>query len=141
MKGAQSLNERVMRTDWLQVIKDELIRLDPAMAGDEESESFRAAVLVFAAAYIGANVDDLVAFTAYPRDFVACISQRMRNCGLWDDGFVSDDWYIERTFEDQIILPFFWTHVLAALGLVTVIGHDQDGRRIFAAVDNGPAIN
>jgi len=128
-----------MNADRLQVIKEDLIRLDPTMAGGEDSESFRAAVLVFSAACFGADVDHLVAFTGYPRDFVARVSQRMRSCGLWNDAFVNDDWYIDGTFEDQIIPPVFWTHVLAAQGLVTVIGHDEKGKSIFAAVANGSA--
>lgn len=130
-----------MNADRLQVIKDDVIRLDPTMAGEEDTDSFRAAVLVFSAACLGADVDHLVAFTGYPRDFVARVSQRMRSCGLWDDGFVNDDWYIEGTYQDQVIPPVFWTHVLAAQGLVRVVGHDENGKSIFAAVADGPTVN
>lgn len=75
-----------MNADQLQIIKDELSHLDPTMAGDEDAEDFRAAVLVFAAACFGADVDDLAAFTGYPTDFVASVSQRMRSCGLQGEG-------------------------------------------------------
>lgn len=123
-----------MNADRLQIIKDELTHVDPTMAGDEDAEDFRAAVLVFAAACFGADVDDLAAFTGYPTDFVASVSQRMRSCGLWGEGFVNDDWYIEGDVEDQISPAGFWLDVLAAQGLVTVVGHDENGKAIFAAV-------
>ena len=83
----------------------------------------------------------LIAFTGYPRDFVARVSQRMRSCGLWNNGFVNGDWYKHGTFEDKVIPPVFWTHVLAAQGLVTVVGHTENGKPIYAAVENGPTIN
>jgi hypothetical protein len=98
---------KITNTDRLQVIKDDLIRLDPTMAGDEDAEDFRAAVLVFAAACFGADVDDLAAFTGYATDFVASVSQRMRNCGLWGDGFVNDDWYIEGDARIKSVRRFF----------------------------------
>ncbi len=129
-----------MNADRLQIVKDDVIRLDPAMAGEEDTDSFRAAVLVFSAACFGADVDHLVAFTGYPRDFVARVSQQMRSCGLWDDGFVNDDWY-KGTYQDHVIPLVFWTHVLAAQGLLAVVGHDENGKSIFAAVENSPTIN
>ncbi len=87
------------------------------MAGEEDSEGFRSAVLVFSAACLGADVDDLAAFTGYPRDFVASVSQRMRSCGLWDDAFVNDDWYMDGTFEDRVIPPVFLTQRTCGTGL------------------------
>ncbi len=124
--------------DDLQVIKDEVIRLDSAMAGEEHTQGFRAAVLVLSAACFGPDVDDLVAFTRYPRDFVASVSQRMRSCGLWGDGFVNDDWWIQGAFGDEISRPGFWTDVLVAQGMVTVVGRDDKGRLLFGAIGNGP---
>ena len=137
MSEIKNVWREAMNSDRLEVIKDDIICLDPTLAGKEDTEGFRAAVLVFSAACLGADVDVLIAFTGYARDFVARVSQRMRGCGLWDEGFVNDDWYIEGKFQDQIIPPVFWTHVLAAQGLVTVVGHTENRKPIFAAVENG----
>ncbi len=128
-----------MKANRLQAIEDEIIRLDPSMAGEENTQGFWAAVLVLSAACLGPDVDDLVAFTRYPRDFVASVSQRMRSCGLWGDGFVNDDWWIRGKFGDEIRGAGFWTDVLVAQGMVAVAGRDDEGRLLFRAIGNGPA--
>lgn len=99
--------------DQLAIMKTRVHRLDPAIRPGKIA--FKVAVVVLAAAFISTGTEELVAFTAYPRNFIKRISQRMRASGLWaDDGVISDwldqngRWYPER----------FWLHVLIAEGAV-----------------------
>ena len=118
----------------LQIIRNEIMRLDPEMVGEEESETFRVAVVVLSAAcLIGADVDDLVLFTHYPWDFIRCISERMRKARLWGDGYTISDWYSEEGGVDRICLAGFWLHVLVAEGLLAIVER-EDGQRAFVAV-------
>jgi hypothetical protein len=91
-----------MKGKTLDEIEAEAKQASPFMAQDEqESEVVR--VLLVAAFFVGPNIDRLVSFTGYSRDFIAEISIRMHDSGLWADGEAC----IGHWFDDE----FEWTEL------------------------------
>jgi hypothetical protein len=98
------------------LIRAELERLDPAFVGSETEDNYRAGVVLLAAVWVtGTDIDEVIQITAYDRDFVAAISQRMHRAGLWEEGgFVhSDHWFDENGYYSSVA---FWVDLLVGLG-------------------------
>jgi hypothetical protein len=96
----------------LEEIENEVRQLDPEVSRDELG--FRTAVVLLAASFaVGPNVGGLASFTGYPVSFVADISRRMCNCGLWTADHVETDHW----FEGDCIVSSFWADTLVAEGL------------------------
>jgi hypothetical protein len=77
----------------LDVIKEEISRMDPELETDEHA--FQVAVVLMAAAFVtGPNTQRLSAFTGYPASMIADISKRMHQARLWESGTVkTDHWF------------------------------------------------
>lgn len=92
----------------LQAIKDELHRLT---LKDQDDPSFKTDVVLVAAAFgVGPDIEGLVAFTGYSRNFVSDISCRMHDSGLWSNSEVSFDHWFQGEYD--------WTFSLALDSLV-----------------------
>ena len=89
-----------MKGKTLDEMEDEAKRASPFMAQDEQESQF-VRVLLAAAFFVGPNIDRLVSFTGYSRNFIAEISVRMHDSGLWADGDVC----VRHWFDDE----FEWT--------------------------------
>jgi hypothetical protein len=100
----------------LELIRKELERLDPALKGQETEDDYRAGVVLLAAVWAtGTDIDKLILFTGYNRNFVAAISLRMHKSGLWNEGVAhSDHWFHENCYSSAV----FWADVLVGLGKV-----------------------
>ena len=117
--------------DTLNVIKEEVRRLDPKLRSDELG--FQAAVILMAAALVkGPNTEPLASFTGYPTGVVADISKRMHEAGLWENGTVKTDHW----FDGDKWTVGFWADTLVAEGLV-VTHHREDGEREYRVRDKG----
>jgi hypothetical protein len=87
-----------MKGKTLNEIQDEARRAEAFLSQDEEElKSVR--VLLAAAFFVGPNVDRLVSFTDYSRDFIAEISVRMHDSGLWADGEVCVGHWFDNEFK------------------------------------------
>jgi hypothetical protein len=102
-----------MKTVDVDVIKKEVQLLDPS--SHQNNIGFRVAVVLMSAALVtGPDTESLAAFTGYPPNWVAEISQRMHRAGLWRDSEVnSDHWYRGKKWTAGI-----WTDSLVAVGLM-----------------------
>lgn len=86
-----------MKGKSLEQIKDEVRRVNP-FALEEEPDPQIATVLIAAAFFVGPHIDRLATFTGYPRSFIADISCRMHDSGLWAEGKV----FFEHWFGDDL---------------------------------------
>jgi hypothetical protein len=69
----------------VRLVRKEVERLDPALQGRETVDDYRAGVVLLAAVWVtGTDINRLIAFTGYDRDFVGAISLRMHKAGLWE---------------------------------------------------------
>jgi hypothetical protein len=122
----------------LHLIGEEVERLDPALQGKETEDGYQAGVVLLAAVWVtGTDINKLIAFTGYDRDFVGAISLRMHKAGLWEEGdFVhSDHWFNENG--DYCV--DFWIDVLVGLGLLFA-KRDGNGSFWYQAVDHDAAL-
>jgi hypothetical protein len=100
------------RKKWtLQNICNEVVRLDPKMAMQPDSETFMAAVILLAMTRVGVDVPDLVKFTGYPRAFIRAVVQRCRQNKIVHRGALRVKWWDKGTGHIE-----FWLDVGAALG-------------------------
>ena len=59
-----------------------------------DARTFRTVVVLFAALAEGTNSENLTALTGYPPEFVADISARAGNAGLWvNNGVYYENWF------------------------------------------------
>ena len=115
--------------------KKEVEKLDNDMEGEENDEAYKVAVILLPAAYVeGPNVDRLVKFTSYSRDFIAGISRRMHGSGLWENGFVHDDHWFRG---DRYATMIFWTDTLVATGQI-VAKRSEDGQFLYRMRETAP---
>jgi hypothetical protein len=87
-----------MREKTLDEIEDEAKRASPFVAQDEQ-DSQVVRVLLAAAFFVGPDVKRLVYSTGYSRDFIAEISIRLHDSGLWADGEVCVGHWFDDEFE------------------------------------------
>jgi hypothetical protein len=121
----------------LEIIKKEVEKLDPALAGAENDEAYQVAVILLSAAFVeGPNVDRLVKFTGYSRDFIADISRRMHGSGLWENGFVHDDHWFRG---DRYATMIFWTDTFVATGQI-VVKRSADGQFLYRMRETAPEV-
>ena len=109
------------------MIKEEIQRLDPALSRDDLG-FHTAVVLLPAVLVVGPDIDRLVAFTGYSRSFVADISRRMHESGLWANGEVNADHW----FEGDKVTAGLWVDCLVAEGLL-VARRREDGQWEYRA--------
>ena len=84
---------------------------------DERDIHFGRCIMLLAAASFvtGVNVDQLAAYTGYPKDFVERVAERMKATGLWDENFIAG----ERWFgEDGRLTADIIEYALVAIGEV-----------------------
>jgi hypothetical protein len=119
----------------VQLIRREVERLDPALQGKETEDDYRAGVVLLAAVWVtGTDINKLIMFTGYARDFVAAISLRMHQAGLWEEGgFVHSDHWFDENGDYSVD---FWTDVLVGLGLLFA-KPDGNGSFWYQAVEQG----
>ena len=122
-----------MDRDILGVIEGEVVKLDPALKGERDDETFQTAVVLLAAAFVvGPDIDSLVAFTGYSGDFIAGISHNMRASGFWEGNVVNaNHWFRADCLEPLI----FWTDTLVATGQVAA-KRSEDGQLMYRVRDS-----
>jgi hypothetical protein len=87
-----------MKGKTLNEIEDEARRAVAFLSQDEEElKSVR--VLLASAFFVGPDIDRLVSFTGYSRNFIAEISVRMHDSGLWADGEVCVGHWFDNEFK------------------------------------------
>lgn len=112
-------------------IKAEVQRVNP-FVGEDEPDSQIVTVLLAASFFVGPDIDRLVGFTGYPRNFVADTSCRMQDSGLWADG----ETFIEHWFDDELQ----WTELGLAQDCDVADGSQvarRDGEEIWAYQPSG----
>jgi hypothetical protein len=75
----------------LKFLENAVHRLDPKIKS--EDSSFKTAVLLLSALQVGANINRLVKFTGYPKNFVRERAQRCRQNGIFQGGKVACEWF------------------------------------------------
>jgi hypothetical protein len=109
----------------LDVINDEIRRLDPGLETDEHA--FQVAVVLMAAAFVtGPDMKRLSIFTGFAAWMIADISKRMYQAGLWESGKVEADHW----FDGDKWTGGFWVDVLVAEGLL-MTKFREDGERVY----------
>jgi len=102
------------RKKWtLPNICQEVVRLDHSMAGQEDTDTFKVAVLLLAMTRVGIDIRDLLNFTGYPRAFIHTVVQRCRQSKIIHRGELKVKWWDRGTGSIE-----FWIDVGAALGEV-----------------------
>jgi hypothetical protein len=87
-------------------------------------------VVVISALEVGADVDRLIEYTGYGREFIEAISRRMRAAGLWTGELVDDrEW---RDKDDEFMADIF-THGLVAEGTLIRKPDENGGCTYFDA--------
>lgn len=78
----------------------------------------------------GADVDRLVEYTGYPREFIETISRRMRRAQLWIEEFVDDrEWWDEH----ENLTSGLFVHALVAQGQLLRVDRQGGGFRYLDA--------
>jgi len=119
-----------MEEGTLDVIKEEIRKLDPGLESDDE-HAFQTAVVLMAAAFVtGPNTLRLSVFTGFPASLIADISKRMHRAGLWESGIVETDHW----FDGDKWTPGFWADTLVADGSL-VTQFRKDGEREYRVLN------
>jgi hypothetical protein len=99
---------------------------------DRYSDSFQRLAILVAAMFVGADVDRLVSFTGYLREFVTDISGRMCSAGLWDKGvYHYEDMYRENEFH----LAGQLAHEMVAEGKL-IAWRRADGKFVYEVTED-----
>jgi len=121
------------RNDLLTSLKSGIEKISDA----EHRNTSECMVVVISALKVGADVDRLIEYTGYSKDFVESISRRMRAAGLWIDELVDDrEW---RDSGKELLADVF-RHALVAKGTLIreitenggCIYFDSETREIWA---------
>jgi hypothetical protein len=94
----------------LRDFEKEVQRLDPKQK--PEDSGFKTAVLLLSTLEVGPNVERLVKFTGYPKEFVRERVRRCRAGGIFRGGKIACEWFDEN---GGIAL---WCDVLVAEGML-----------------------
>jgi hypothetical protein len=106
----------------LEVLKDAIENISDA----KDKRTSECMVVMVAALEVGADVDRLVEYTGYPREFIETISRRMRRARLWVGELVDDrEWWDER----ENLTSGFLAHALVAQGQLIRVGRQGGGCR------------
>ena len=104
-----------MTTTNLEFVKEALLEIDPSLNGAEETDSYKAALVLLSAMFWGPDTTRLAEVTQLSRTFIATIRERMIRAELWTESVTQyDHWFVG----DCDIRPgCFWADVLVAEGL------------------------
>jgi hypothetical protein len=93
-------------------------------------------LILLAAVEVGADVDRIVEYTGYPREFIEAVSQRMRAADLWMGELVDDLglWDQENNLSSE-----FYFHALIAKGEL-VRDWPRNGRYRYIDVATGEVV-
>ena len=114
-----------MTTTSLEFIKETLLEIDPSLKGAEETDSYKAALVLLSAIFLGPDTTRLEEFTRMSRAFIATICERMIRAELWTESVTQyDHWLVG---DCQIRPGCFWADVLVAEGLVVRRWVEEEG--------------
>jgi len=84
-------------------------------ADNERDINIARCIMLFVAATFvtGANVDQLAAYTGYPKDFVERVMERIKATGLLDEDYIAGKRWID---EEGNLTPVIFGDVLVAIG-------------------------
>ena len=82
----QNPGESVRNAELLRSLKQSI----EVMEDGKDKLIAKCMVILLASVEVGADVDRLVEYTGYPREFIESVSQRMRNADLWIGELVDD---------------------------------------------------
>jgi hypothetical protein len=114
-----------LTTTSLELVKETLLEIDPSLNGAEETESYKAALVLLSAMFLGPDTTRLAEFTGLSRAFIVTIRERMIRAELWTESMTQyDHWFVG----DCDIRPScFWEDVLVAEGLVVRRWVEEEG--------------
>jgi hypothetical protein len=108
----QTPGKSVRNTELLRSLK----QLIEAMEDGKDKLITKCMLILIASLGVGADVDRLVEYTGYPREFIETVSQRMRNADLWIGELVDDlGWWDQ---ENNLTAEFFARALVAEGDLV-----------------------
>ena len=93
-------------------------------------------LILIASLEVGADVDRIVEYTSYPREFIEAVSQRMRAADLWMGGLVDHFGWFD---QEENLTAEFYAHALIAKGDV-VRDWPRNGRYRYIDVATGEAV-
>jgi hypothetical protein len=114
-----------MTTRNLEFVKETLLEIDHSLNGAKETESYKAALVLLSAMFLGPDTTRLVEFTRLSRTFIATIRERMIRAELWTESVTRyDHWFVG---DCEIRRGCFWADVLVAEGLVVRRWIEEEG--------------
>ena len=114
-----------MTTICLEFVKETLLEIDPSLNGAEETESYKAALVLLSAMFLGPDTTRLVEFTRLSRTFISTIRKRMIRAELWTESATQyDHWFVG---DCEIRPGCFWADVLVAEGQVVRRWVEEEG--------------
>ena len=90
-----------------------VLELDPALSQD--SDEFKAAVILLSGAIFSNKSKPLIAFTKYSPEFVRMCARNLRKNGIWRKRQTCCEWLELDSLEGQTA---FWLDAMVALGTV-----------------------
>jgi hypothetical protein len=93
-------------------------------------------LILIASLGVGADVDQLVEYTGYPRELIEAVSQRMRNADLWIGELVDDSGWWDQ--ENNLTAEFYARALVAKGDLVR--DRPRNGRYRYIEVATGKAV-
>lgn len=95
-------------------VRGEVAQLDRNL--HRNSKTYKTAVVLLSALFVGQDDDALADFTRYDRAFVSLITERMKENSLWSDGKFICNW-----MDEEAGSVAFWCDVLVAEGKVKFV--------------------
>jgi len=105
----QNPGESVRNAELLRSLKQSI----EVMEDGKDKLIAKCMVILIASLGVGADVDRLVEYTGYPREFIESVSQRMRNADLWMGELVD---YFGWFDQEENLTAESYAHALIAKG-------------------------
>ena len=135
-----------MKKITLEHIRDAVTEFDPTLENSTEVDTYRTAVVLFAALVHGPDTKVLTNFTTFAPEFVETIRRRMIQAELWTEIDVAcDHWFSQG---NMICPTAIWLDVLVAQGKAVRRWEEEQGEYRYWHADfaygvpnSKPAVN
>ena len=128
----QNPGESVRNAELLRSLKQSI----EVMEDGKDKLIAKCMVILIASLGVGADVDRLVEYTGYPREFIESVSQRMRNADLWMGELVD---YFGWFDQEENLTAESYAHALIAKGDL-VRDWPRNGRYRYIDVATGKLV-
>ena len=128
----QTPEESARHTELLRSLKQSIEDLEEG----KDKVISKCLLILLASVEVGADVDRIVEYTGYLREFIEAVSQRMRAADLWMGELVDDFGWFD---QEQNLTAESYAHALIAKGDL-VRGWPRNGRYRYIDVATGEVV-